>query len=534
MLPNGWRLKDAGEGTVKVALALVTVIALALGVALFCCIQDDGGEASPDRGRTYAPVVGSEAAELAERFRPQLMFDSGERWRPISIESLLAERGEDGRPLHLFCKRSQQAPTCERVDDLAEFEELVSVNSAQGDSTYLDIAGRDLADYRAPRRSKTCRKAGLWDCDDDPGSAIYYNVLASNERFYIDYWWFMRFNHFALTSFSCAVETIVCGEHEGDWEGVTLVTAPNNESELDYVVYAAHNGTFRYPAQPLIPQGQSGPVVYVANGSHASYPKPCSGCRQPIAIAGPVKLPETSTDGARPWARNDDDCPAATAGSCLLPLPGVEPGRLPWTAWSGLWGSSCGSRCGAHRPQAPASPGRQGRFQNPWCSLQTGALSCDTTAPGCSDWLGPGVAALACNPAGVAKGLSTSEPLPSGGLELTVTPRDGEERQVSPTTKGIVQVLGGPLHSGDRLLVNDAGKGTEILVRAQEGRRLLEARFSPFVRGTSGKSLAITVASSRRGVPVLRALRADGDRVRPIEKRRISVLEPVLVRGKPQ
>jgi Vacuolar protein sorting-associated protein 62 len=507
----------------------ILVVGLVLGVlagwGLAHLPEDGGGSPTPDRGRAYAPVAEPEAARLATRFRPRLMFDSGERWRPISIESLLAEREEDGDPLHAFCKRSQQGTDCEPIDDLPEFEGLVSDNSAQGVSTYVDISGKELGDYRAPRRSPACQEARLLDCDDDPSSAIYYRVTSSNERFYIDYWWFMRFNHFALTSFSCAAETVVCGEHEGDWEGVTLVTVPNNDEQLDYVVYAAHNGTFRYPAQPLISGRGEHPEVFVANGSHASYPKPCSGCWQPISFAG-VNLPEASTDGKRPWARNGDACLTGTAGSCLRPLPVIEPGRFPWTTWSGLWGSSCGSRCGSKRPQAPASPGLQARFQYPWCSIQSGALTCDTTAPGCSDWLGPGVAALACNPVAVGRGLSAPEELPSGGLELTVTPRDGKARQISPTTKGIVQVLGAPLRDGDALLVSDAGKSTEILVRAQEGRRLLEARFSPFVRGDSGKSLKITVASTKSGVPVLRALRADGDRVPPLERRRISVPRP--------
>ena len=504
-------------------IALVFLLGFVAGGALVFVLKEDHRvEVTPDRGRAYAPVIGSEAAELAERFRPQLMFDSGERWRPISVESLLAERDAGGEPLHRFCKRLQGGVECEPIDDLAEFETLISENSAQGSSTYVDIAGRKLGDYRAPRRSAACAETGLWDCDGDPGSAIYYSVVSSNERFYIDYWWFMRFNHFGLTS--CSAEIDLCGEHEGDWEGVTLVTAPNDSRSLDYVVYAAHNGTFRYPARALIPAGQRGPQVFVANGSHASYPKPCSSpCSQPIAFAGLVDLPESSTDGKRAWARNDDSCGTPSAGSCLLPLPAVEPGRAPWTTWAGLWGESCGSRCGTKHPQAPASPGLQARFQSPWCSIQTGALACDTTAQGCSDWLGPVVAALACNPAAVSRSLSEPEELPSGGLKLTVIPADDQPRRISPTTRGIVQALGPPLRVGDRLQVSDAGASTEILIRAQEGNRLLEARFSPFTSGAAGQRLEVTVEATKGGVPVLRAVDSEGARVAPVERRRIAL-----------
>ena len=87
-------------------------------------------------------------------------------------------------------------------------------------------------------------------------SAIYYHVTQSNDRYYIDYWIFYRFNHFSRSApgLSCksqlARENDVCDEHEGDWEGVTEVTQPDDATRLDYIVYAAHKGTFRYSAVP--------------------------------------------------------------------------------------------------------------------------------------------------------------------------------------------------------------------------------------------------------------------------------------------
>src|SRR5207237_9261559 len=109
----------------------------------------------------------------------------------------------------------------------------------------------------------------------------------------------------SIPNFSCrttfARENGICDEHEGDWEGVTAVTSPGDDTQLDYVVYAAHKGTFRYAASELhLESGTTRPYVYVARGSHASYPKPCSkSCSQPIALAaqGLVTLPESSFDG---------------------------------------------------------------------------------------------------------------------------------------------------------------------------------------------------------------------------------------------
>jgi hypothetical protein len=480
---------------------------------------------APDKGRAFAPVEGEKAGELASRFRPQLMFDSDEEWRPQSIASLLAENGEDGKPLHEFCTRApgRLEGDCDPVGSVEQLNTLIGDNSARGSSTYLDIHGKHLGEYRAPQRSAACRREGLFDCDDQPGSAIYYHVISSNERFYIDYWWFTRFNHFDLTSCSRG-DSGICDEHEGDWEGVTLVTAPEDEHTLDYVVYAAHTGTFRYPVKELR-QHDGRPVVYVADGSHASYARPCKAlliCSQLATFAGLAKVPETSIDGRRPWARNDDKCEPDTSGSCLLALPSAEPGQSVWTTWAGLWGVTCGERCEAEHPQAPKSPGLQNRFQTPWCSTpQQGSLTCDSTAPGCSDWLGPLVAVLACNPSAIARALQEPEELPSGGLTLTVTTGE-EKRRISATTRGVVQALGAPLVPGSRVVVSDAGSSTEILLRAAQGTDLLEARFNPFASGTAGRVLEIDVEESPRG-PVLRATRGDGVEVDPIEQRRLTV-----------
>jgi hypothetical protein len=506
------------------------IVAAALGLgavgggALVFALKAGNESDSPalDEGRAFAPVEGPEAGELAERFRPWLMFDSGERRRPQSISSLLAERRPDGRPLHEFCKRTLGGEDeCEPVGSIERFEELIAENRALGSSTYLDI-GRYEGQYREPERSAACRESGLLDCDDQPGSAIYYNVTWSNGRYYIDYWWFLRFNHFGLTSCSVGASGI-CDEHEGDWEGVTLVTQPEDRHSLDYVVYAAHKGTFRYPAARLEHHGLR-PVVYVANGSHAAYPRSCEStvaCSQPNVFGGVVHLPETTIDGRRSWARNDKECEPGGRKSCLLPLPSAEPGQSVWTAWAGLWGETCGSRCHEDHPQSPASPGLQNRFQHPWCSAQEGAQTCDSTAQGCSDWLGPLVSVLACNPTAIARGLRAPEELPSGGLTLTVTAPNGEHRNLSASTRGVVQALGSPLAPGSKVVVDDAGSLTEILVRALQGNRLLEARFAPFEGAASGRTLEIAVAATAGGVPVLHATRGDGTPVLPEEQRRV-------------
>lgn len=506
-------------------LVIVAVVALVVGgvAGYFLRDSDQPPPVKPEGERAYSEVVDPQAGRLAERFRPWLRFDGGERWLPVSVESLLSERGADGGPAQEYCSRSGAKPSCTPIDGLAAFEELISTSSTLAAPTYLQIAGRHLPDYTAPDRGEACRKAGLSDCGEAPQSAIYYHVTESNERFYIDYWWFLRNNHFPVASSTCVVKTEVCDEHEGDWEGVTLVTPPNDGHHLDYVVYAAHRGTFRYPADQLYLHQGRRPEVFVARGSHASYPRACAGpvCAQPIAFVGPVPLPETSVDGERPWPRNDGACEPNAKGSCLLALPSAEPGQTVWTTWPGLWGATCGKVCESDGPQSPASPGLQTRFQTPWCSTSSsGAPICDTTAQGCGDWLGPLVTVLACDPRALAKGLISSEQLPTGELKLSVTSADGKTRRLSAATRGVVQALGSPLRPGSRVIAGGVGGGTELMIRARKGNRALEARYDPYPPGAAGGDFEIAV-KARRGVPVLLGTRAGGIEVEPEEERRL-------------
>ncbi|HWM11441.1 MAG TPA: hypothetical protein VNO82_18935 [Solirubrobacteraceae bacterium] len=325
-------------------------------------------EGEVDQRRRAAVLLPPERArELAVRYRPVLHFDSGEPWRPVNVDQLLLERRLDGLPLHQACR----APwACEPLEDVAQLG---------GDVRYIDFGGTRLggADVSAPGLDQCANRwAELLDCDRGPRSAIYYRAVSANDRVYVDYWWFLRYNRFRRWNAAelCSnrmlepISEIPCGDHEGDWEGVTAVTATGDPQRLAYVSYASHEFTVRHPA------GSGRPNVFVAEGSHAAYPKACpKGCRQ-IASFFVVKRPEENTDGKREWGRNDDvEC----ADSCLLPLP--ESG---WSTFVGAWGSeTCESSGRACRlGHGPKSPPRQSRFRFPWCHTPPGAgrLECDT------------------------------------------------------------------------------------------------------------------------------------------------------------
>ena len=335
------------------------------------------------------------------------------------------------------------------------------------------------------------------DCGTGARSAIYYHVTQSNDRYYIDYWFFYRFNHFARSEpgLSCRSQFArvndICDEHQGDWEGVTAVTQPDSQTKLDYVVYAAHKGTFRYAAAQLQVRGGTHPVVYVANGSHASYPQPCpSSCSQPPGNAqfGLVDLPEGAFDGKAEWARNGDACPANQPGSCLISLYGQ-----PWVTWAGQWGAGCGSACGsAIDADSPASPGRQARYQTPWCSSANGIFTCDgTRAASCGDWLGPLVAAVACDEPLLQAGLVSPNKTAAGHLAIVMP----GPSPLTAHTPGVVQSLGDPLTPPTVFTVVADGPATQILVRAEQGNTTVEDQFRE-TSAAPGQRIRVEVASA--------------------------------------
>jgi hypothetical protein len=437
------------------------------------------------------------AGTLAERFRPWLLFDSKEKWRPLNVDYMFDEGTQR------FCARQGSVPKCSPIHNASAFDKLIAEKAA-GANSYIDIAGSKVSQYHGPA---SCRP--LFDCNAGPSSAIYYNATESNGRYYLDYWWFLRFNHFTRLDLNktCllaqAREARLCDEHEGDWEGVTVVTRPHDEPHVEYVVYAAHKGTFRYSGSQLQFRDGTRPVVYLSDDGHSAYPLACvHSCRQPsgLAIDGVVP-PETDHDGRAPWGRNEEACVPDAPGSCLLSLA-----EQPWTHWPGEWGAGCSAACGgALDANSPRSPGVQTRFQTPWCSFQEDVFTCDGRSQRCSDWLSAQVRAVACDPVLLTEAQRTSKKLEAGtlGLEIAGVPIR------SATTPGVVQALGAPLEPNSELTATVDGPSAEILVSAVQGALLSDDSFAN-PDWKLGQRVHITVTDGDDGPTVL----ADGQRAR--------------------
>jgi hypothetical protein len=328
------------------------------------------------KARKVQRVGVDEAARLAALYRPVLEFDRSERWRPLNIDLLLLESNTDG-PAHRLCDGM-------KADEL-HCPAITAAGQLGGEpnapTAYVNFQGTELGGDEHKAVGLDACPGGhtppAQDCNSGPRSAIYYRAVRANRRTYIDYWWFLRYNRFHKHSASELCGSFVtnsknCFDHEGDWEGVTAVTAVDHPETLEFVDYAAHEGVFRY-ALSQIQREERRPVVFVANGSHASYPQACpDNCSQVARLFGHA-LPEDDTDGSQPWGRNDAaECDQEP--KCLQLLPSAS-----WGAFAGFWGSrKCTGRRSCRLGVPPRSPARQRRFNSPWCFSGPGlVLRCD-------------------------------------------------------------------------------------------------------------------------------------------------------------
>jgi hypothetical protein len=324
-----------------------------------------------------APKLGGHGSALevglAARLRPRLRFDSRERWRPLAVESLL---GEDFDRLgrHRLCYGIVN-PSCRYEGD------LTVLKRGEGSPDFVDIAGSedDGADVRSPNGECLVDYPAV-DCNRGENAVIYYRRTTHEGRWYWDYWWFFRYSDYNGRFNDCKY---YCGDHEGDWEGATVITTPSLQPEILGVVYAAHKERILVDAA-TVPRSGNHPLVFVASGTHASYPFRCAGtaCRQYGSLVG-FRLPEESHDGEIAWGGNVDA--SCREFGCVRPLPEVgSPGDLAlplaggWAGWTGKWGRTCVQKC-SRAESSPNSPGLQTRFKCPWAPTHWAVLSTDGT-----------------------------------------------------------------------------------------------------------------------------------------------------------
>lgn len=312
------------------------------------------------------PRGGTTERALASKVRPYLFFDAKERWRPIAVDTFVDERFDDGGRSpdgvrHQLCTGSLAKPECD------PFESLAQLRPDAGVPTWIDIHGEGENGAGFEAANPICHEGFALDCNGGPGAAIYYRRSAHEGLWYWDFWIFYRYNDYQGKVNHCA---FYCDDHEGDWEGLVVVTTESLEPEVTGAIYAAHTDRIYVPAANL-PTVGGHPLAYVAKGTHATYPYVCaSGCEQYSGALG-QPFPEGDHGGQIAWDENSD--PACATDRCVRALPrSANPGKqkLPyasgWAAWPGTWGATCPQGGCSGEGSSPRSPGLQARFKCPW------------------------------------------------------------------------------------------------------------------------------------------------------------------------
>lgn len=506
---------------------------------------------------------------LARAFRPYLRFDDTEPWRPISLDALLAE-SVNGNPAHQVCHARQLLPDqCQSVTTTAD---LLAFEAAQPGGNSLDIRGDQRSimpfgsvdpPYAAPSLAG-CTVPAERDCDSGPNSVIYYNrTVAEGQggdvgaRSYWDYWWFFRYNHSNFSTCRFGIVAVpglgqICYEHEGDWEGVTVVTSVEPAPPAVYwVAYSAHGTAYRYAAEALASAGRfegGHAMAYIASGSHATYPSPCQRtslglCPQQEALAEDVPRPDDAYDGEIPWSRNLDTFCGAT-DTCVQPLPEVDltattdPGgnAAGWNAWTGLWGRGCAqvlNEC--TRAAGPKTPGAQDRYLRPWDArrelpahripaLTTGTSAVNAAAriraeARCGSWLGADVVSLACDERALRGTLTTNQFDRRGSVSI----RLGQPGRGAASFPGLAQVVGRPVEPGESMSIRvQAGARGSLWLRVRARDSVATARFDLRRLGRGGRFTVELRGSARAPWVVLRS-RSSAVEAASVERRRLRV-----------
>jgi hypothetical protein len=212
---------------------------------------------------------------------------------------------------------------------------------------------------RSPLTSVASAPVAVPGLDPDPRPAVYGRAApGAAGSTWLQYWLF-----FASNDQDRAI--LRSGRHAGDWEMVQVrVDARGRPLEA---VYSQHSGAERCSWDAVRQRGGR-PLVYAANGSHASYLRP--GVR----------------DRTWPDPNDEADGRGRVVAARLVTIGASSP---RWMRWPGHWGGARASWWNPIEQDSPVGPAfqQQGRWSDPqaWADGARGCRSgCD--ALGECDW----------------------------------------------------------------------------------------------------------------------------------------------------
>jgi hypothetical protein len=303
--PSGGTGVDAASGT--------ATIAISSGETVTCTFTH----------RALGPRPAAAAIQLATKYAPVLRLAAGERYRPLRLEDYLTKtvlRG--GTPPHGTPQQAQ--PT------------LFSLPVTAAPS-YLDI--RD-----AQPNVRTTAYPGIEQQLElaRPRPTIYFHLTyqPAAKRVAIEYWLLYLYNDFY-------------DQHEADWEGVTVVL--ENGAPIG-ATYSQHQGRKWIPWSALSTTAGH-PIVYVARGSHAEYPK---AGRYSVRVCWTVHGRHCT-----PSPRVDD---ASGSGPTVVPTSyDVQP--FGGAGYTGSWGSGNYVLGVGLTKDRITDPRRRAEYTNPFAAV---------------------------------------------------------------------------------------------------------------------------------------------------------------------
>lgn len=268
-------------------------------------------------------IQGVAAQRIAKTYAPVLLRDRNEDFKPVTIDAML-----DHAALY------QENPDDQDKSRLIQSQGVVTeadLRLHDGHDVYLDLFAS--FDGKNEDAWKTAEEEG------DYPATVYARVFTHNQQLVVQYWFFYVYNNGPGGHLGGLVGRP--DDHEGDWEGIQLVFSEANTNRLlsvegnleipplpAWLGYASHNhGELRLPTETLWrnPHGTlTAPVVYVAEGTHASY--------------------AYKVVSDRGWRRRDKDLDIARGDH---PTPLVEGSTYQlqlirgdewWLSWTGRWG----------------------------------------------------------------------------------------------------------------------------------------------------------------------------------------------------
>jgi hypothetical protein len=306
-----------------------------------------------------APASAATASQLLSRYTPTLKYEAGgDGFRADSAAEItnnyVSTDGSSGScprisgPSYSNYLMQAQEPPAQGFRGFAASDPRLrcpTLNLRFLGPTYPNGVAANVRDFLDEHNGTESHDAARLHRNPAYRNQVYGRAIRSGGRLWLQYWFFYYFN---------PQNEAGIGVHEGDWEMIELGV---NDNGLPFrASYAQHDGHEVCPWSDVFKNGTS-PLVYVADGSHASYFS--------SGVERRGFLPDDNHHGNGPAAS-----PNATDPAAHLTLKNISKPGPRWLRWPGKWGASGAS---------PSGP----KFQDAWTHPKGHAQSTTSGAHSC-------------------------------------------------------------------------------------------------------------------------------------------------------